>query len=163
MNRISQIILTFSLLILSTLIFAQKSGSSKYKCMIQMTNYIGEDAYLVLSIVDEKGTYNKTVAVLGSDKRWYSDLKEWHKAFKAKPTNINAITGASVAGGDRAVAVIEIENAKIDAGYKLRFESAVEDNKYYVKDVEIPITKNALLAKTEGTGYVRYVRFATAR
>lgn len=162
MHRIYKTILAAALLILPAVTFAQKAGTTKYKCMIQMTNYVGEGAYLVVSIVDAKGAYNKTLYVLGDDKKWYPDVKEWYKSFKARPTKISAITGASVAGGDRAVAVLEIENAKIDAGYKLRFESAVEDGKYNLKDVEIPITKEALEAKTDGTGYIRYIRFAPA-
>ncbi|WP_242691487.1 DUF2271 domain-containing protein [Desertivirga arenae] len=146
-------------LTISTASFAQKSGSSKYKCMIQMTNYMGEGAYIVVSLIDSKGAYDKTLYVMGSDKKWYPDLKEWHKAFAKKKQDISAITGASVAGGDRSVHVIEVENAKINAGYKLRFESAVEDNKYQLKDVEVPLTTETLSGKNEGTGYIRYVRF----
>lgn len=134
--------------------------TTKYKCMIQMTNYMGEGAYMVISIIDPKGKYDKTLYVLGSDKKWYPDIKEWHKAFAKKPANISAITGASVAGGDRTVSVIDIDNAKVNAGYKLRFESAVEDKKYYVNDLEIPLTTESLAAKSEGTGYIRYVRFS---
>jgi hypothetical protein len=58
-----------------------QAQTTKYKCMIQMTNYMGEGAYMVVSIVDAKGAYDKTLYVLGSDKKWYKDLKEWHKAF----------------------------------------------------------------------------------
>ncbi|OIN60120.1 DUF2271 domain-containing protein [Arsenicibacter rosenii] len=134
--------------------------TTKYKCMIQMTNYMGEGAYMVISIIDPKGKYDKTLYVLGSDKKWYPDIKEWHKAFAKKPANISAITGASVAGGDRTVSIIDIDNAKVNAGYKLRFESAVEDKKYYVNDLEIPLTTESLAAKSEGTGYIRYVRFS---
>lgn len=139
---------------------AQGSGTSKYKCMIQMTSYTGEGAYMVVSVINPKNGYDKTLAVMGSDKKWYNSLKEWHKAFSKKPTNISAITGASVTGGDRSVNVFEIEHAKINAGYKLRFESAVEDKEYFVKDLEIPLTTEALSAKSEGTGYIRYVRFS---
>jgi hypothetical protein len=138
--------------------FAQ--GTSKFKCMIQMTNYTGEGAYMVVSLINPKNAYDKTLYVMGSDKKWYNSLKEWHKAFAKKPTNISAITGASVTGGDRSVNVFEIETAKINAGYKLRFESAVEDKQYFVKDLEIPLTTEALSAKTDGTGYIRYVRFS---
>jgi hypothetical protein len=130
--------------------------------MIQMTNYMGEGAYMVVSIVDAKGAYDKTLYVLGSDKKWYKDLKEWHKAFSKKPSNLSAITGASVTGGDRSVVVLEIENAKLNANYKIRFESAVEDKPYYVKDLEVPLTTDGLAAKSEGTGYIRYVRFSPA-
>ena len=138
--------------------FAQQT--TKYKCMIQMTNYMGDGAYIVISLVDSKGAYDKTLYVLGSDKKWYKSLKEWHQFFVKKPSNISAITGASVTGGDRSVNVIEIETAKINAGYKLRFESAVEDKDYNVKDLEIPLTTETLSAKSDGTGYIRYVRFS---
>lgn len=134
--------------------------TNKYKCMVQMTNYMGEGAYIVVSLINPKGGYDKTLYVMGDDKKWYPDVIEWHKAYKAKPTNISAITGASVAGGDRSVVTIELEQNKLNAGYKLRFESSVEDKPYYVKDLEVPLTTAGLAAKTDGTGYIRYVRFS---
>lgn len=134
--------------------------TTKYKCMIQMTNYMGEGAYIVVSLIDSKGAYDKTLYVLGSDKKWYKTIKEWFKFYKSKPANINAVTGASVTGGDRSVNVIEIENSKINKGYKLRFESAVEDKNYNIKDLEIPLTTESLSARSDGTGYIRYVRFS---
>lgn len=139
---------------------AQSGGTTKYKCQIQMTNYMGEGAYIVVSIINGKGAYDKTLYVLGSNKKWYPDLKEWHKAYAKQRTDISAITGASVAGGDRSVAVLEIEEGKLNKDYKLRFESGVEDKPYYVKDLEIPLTTEALAAKSEGKGYIRYVRFS---
>ena len=96
---------------------------------------------------------------MGDDKKWYNTLKEWHKYQSKKKENISAKTGASVTGGDRSITTIEIEDAKINKGYKLRFESAVEDNKYYAADAEIPLTTEGLAAKTDGKGYIRYVRF----
>lgn len=124
-----------------------------------MTNYTGDGAYIVISLVDSKGAYEKTLYVLGPDKKWYNTLKEWHKFNAKKPANISAITGASVTGGDRSVNVIEIETAKINKGYTLRFETAVEDKNYNVKDLEVPLTTEGLAAKSEGTGYIRYARF----
>lgn len=133
---------------------------TKYKCMLQMTNYMGEGAYIVVSLVNAKGAYEKTLYVMGSDKKWYPDIKEWHKFYKKKPTNISAITGASVTGGDRSVTTFEIEDSKINKGYTLRFESAVENKKYFVKDLEVPLTTDGIATKTEGTGYIRYVRLS---
>jgi hypothetical protein len=140
--------------------FAQKT--TKYKCLIQMTNYMGDGSYIVISLIDPKGNYDKTLYVLGSDKKWYKTLKQWDAFYRKKPSNISAITGASVTGGDRSVNVIEVENSKINAGYKLRFESAVEDKNYNVKDLEIPLSTETLAAKSDGTGYIRFVRFAAA-
>jgi hypothetical protein len=119
---------------------------------------MGEGAYVVVSLINSKGDYEKTLYVMGDDKKWYNTLKEWHKFHSKKPSNISAKTGASVTGGDRSITTIEIENSKINKGYKLRFETAVEDQKYYVNDIEIPLTTEGLAAKTEGKGYIRYVR-----
>lgn len=134
--------------------------TTSYKCMIQMTNYLGEGAYIVVSLINKDNAYDKTLYVLGADRKWYKTLKEWDKAYKKKPANISAVTGASVSGGDRSVVTLEIDNAKINAGYKLRFESAVEDKDYHVKDLEMRLTTESLAAKNEGNGYIRYVRFS---
>ncbi|MGL2993574.1 DUF2271 domain-containing protein [Flavobacterium sp. TSSA_36] len=147
------------LILISLLSFQASAQTNKYKCMLQMSNYMGEGAYVVVSLIDPKGAYEKTLYVMGDDKKWYNTLKEWHKYQSKKKENISAKTGASVTGGDRSMTTIEIEEAKINKGYKLRFETAVEDNKYYVSDVEIPLTTEGLAAKTEGKGYIRYVRF----
>ncbi len=140
-------------------LFAQ---SSKYKCLLQMNNYVGEGAYVVVSLINDKGVYEKTLRVMGADKKWYNSLKEWHKFYSKKPTNISAVTGASVTGGDRSITVLEIETAKINKGYKLRFETSVEDKEYYEKDVEISLTTEALSGKTDGTGYIKYIRLSPA-
>ncbi|GAA4294833.1 DUF2271 domain-containing protein [Nibribacter koreensis] len=140
--------------------FQASAQTTKYKCMLQMSNYVGEGAYIVVSLINPKGQYEKTLYVMGPDKKWYTSLKEWHKFQTKKKANISAITGASVAGGDRSITTFDIETAKINAGYKLRFETSVEDKEYYVKDLEIPLTTASLSAKNDGTGFIRYVRFS---
>lgn len=140
--------------------FTSAAQTSKYKCMVQMTNYQGEGAYVVVSLIDPKGAYEKTLYVMGQNKKWYHDLKEWHKFQSKKQANISAISGASVSGGDRSVVVMEIENSKINSGYSLRFESAVENQEYHIKDLEMPLTTENLAGKSDGTGYIRYVRFS---
>jgi hypothetical protein len=144
--------------LISLFSFQATAQTTKYKCMLQMSNYVGEGAYIVVSLINVKGEYEKTLYVMGDDKKWYKTVKEWHKFYSKKPTDISAKTGASVTGGDRSVTTLEIENSKINKGYKLRFESAVEDNKYYTADLEIPLTTEGIAAKTEGKGYIRYVR-----
>ena len=153
-------VISLGLMIMALYLAPQTSSAqtTKYKCMIQMTNYMGEGAYIVVSLIDPKGNYEKTLRVMGSDKKWYKTLKSWHLYYTKHPSNVSAISGASVTSGDRSVTVLEIDNSKINAGYKIRFESAVEDNKYYEKDLEIPLTTESLEGKAEGTGYIRYVR-----
>jgi hypothetical protein len=158
MKSIFKIALTSALICLIS--FQASAQASKYKCMLQMSNYMGEGAYIVVSLINPKGEYEKTLYVMGDDKKWYNSLKEWNKFQTKKPVDISAKTGASVTGGDRSMTTIEIEDSKINKGYKLRFESAVEDQKYHVSDVEIPLTTEGLAAKTEGKGYIRYVRLS---
>ena len=156
MKSILKIALTSALICLIS--FQANAQTSKYKCMLQMANYMGEGAYIVVSLVNANGDYEKTLYVMGDDKKWYKSLKEWNKFQTKKNEDISAKTGASVTGGDRSITTIEIENSKINKGYKLRFESAVEDQKYYVSDLEIPLTTEGLAANTDGKGYIRYVR-----
>lgn len=158
MNAIIKTFLTGALICL--LAFQANAQTSKYKCMLQMSNYMGEGAYIVVSLVNAKGEYDKTLYVMGDDKKWYKTLKQWHKFYSKKPTDISAKTGASVTGGDRSTTTLEIENSKINKGYKLRFETSVEDKKYYADDLEIPLTTEAMANKTEGKGYIRYVRLS---
>jgi len=150
--------ISLTTILICFLSFQVTAQSSKYKCMLQMSNYIGEGAYIVVSLINSKGDYEKTLYVMGDDKKWYKSLKEWHKFYSQKPTDISAKTGASVTGGDRSITTIEIEDSKINKGYKLRFETAVEDQKYYTNDLEIPLTTQGIAEKTEGKGYIRYVR-----
>lgn len=115
---------------------------------------------MVISLIDPKGGYEKTLGVLGPDKKWYNTLKEWHKFENKAKTQLTTITGASVNGGDRAMRTIEIDDSKLNKGYKLRFESAVEEQKYHVKDVEIAVTPEALAERVEGTGYIKFVKLS---
>ncbi len=133
--------------------------TSKYKCMLQMSNYVGEGAYIVVSLINPKGQYEKTLYVMGDDKKWYKDLKEWFK-FYNKKKKVDAKTGASVAGGDRSVTIFEIEDSKWNSGYKIRFESAVENQKYHVTDAEIELNSTTAMDKVEGKGYIRFVKLS---
>lgn len=149
---------SFFLFVLAFASFTVSAQTSKYRCMLQMSNYMGEGAYIVVSLINPQGKYEKTLYVLGEDKKWYKSLKEWYAFYSKKPDDISAKTGASVTGGDRSSTTLEIEDSKINSGYKLRFESAVEDQKYYINDLEINLNTEQLTAKTEGKNYIKYVR-----
>jgi len=151
-------LLVLGVLVIATLSFTTKAESTSYKCMIQMINYTGENAYVVISLINPEGEYEKTLYVQGDDDEWYHDISEWWKFYGKKRTDIDAITGATIAGGARSINVIDIEDSKIDAGYSIRFETAVEDQEYYTKDVEFKLTSESVKSKKEGTGFIRYVR-----
>ena len=158
MNTILKIALVALLFSAATVRSFGQTGS--YKCMIQLNAYQGEAAYVVISLINPKGAYEKTLAVLGPDKQWYNTLKEWYKFQTKTKEKLSAITGASVGGGDRAMRTLAIDETKFNKGYKLRFESAVEEQKYHTADVEIPLTKEAITQKANGKGYIKLVKLS---
>ncbi|AUC74523.1 DUF2271 domain-containing protein [Olleya sp. Bg11-27] len=153
-----KLIFSLTVLCISLFSFTNLTTSSKYKCMVQMTNYSGEGAYVAISLINPDGDYEKTLYVQGDDEEWYHDITEWWKFQGKVRADIDALTGATISGGERAISVIQIEDSKIDTGYSIRFESAVEDQEYYTKDVEFVLTSESVKSKTEGTGFIRYVR-----
>jgi len=147
------------LLLAGVLFTAFTSANSKaVKCMIQMTNYTGEGAYVVVSLLNPEGAYEETLYVQGKDSEWYSEISEWWKFYGKRRPNIDAISGETISGGERTVTVLKIPEDKIDQGYSLRFETSVEDQNYYTDDLQFPLTTENLKSKKEGKGWIRYVR-----
>ncbi|WP_139959730.1 DUF2271 domain-containing protein [Flavicella sediminum] len=133
--------------------------TQKFKCMVQLKNYEGEGAYVVVSVIDKNDNYVKTLQILGDDKKWYPDLTKWWSFFEnEKGAETDAISGATIAGGERSVFVLSIPKSDLNKGNKLRFETAVEHQKYHIKDLEVVLDTETLKSKYEGTGYIRYVR-----
>ena len=139
------------------------NAQDKYKCMVQMTNYNGEAAYMVVSLIDPQGNYQKTLYVFGDNGKYYDSLKNWFVFYQDKKEKIDAVTGASSTQGDRKTITLNLNKNLLDQGYKIRFESAVEDQNYYTTDAEVPFSSESLKGKTEGSGYVRYIRLTEAK
>lgn len=152
--------ITFITGLLLLLCTVSVTAQTKYKCLLQMTGYTGENAYVVVSLVAPNGKYDKTLRVMGPDKRWYNSLKEWYKSQQAKPEKLDAVTGASIKGGDRNITTFILDDSKINKGYKIRFESSVENQKYFSDDVEIPYTSDKLTEKVDGKGYIKVVKLS---
>lgn len=150
----------FPVLLLAGVLFTAftTENSKAVKCMIQMTNYTGEGAYVVVSLLNPEGEYEETLYVQGKDSEWYSEISEWWKYYGKNRPNIDAISGETISGGERAVTVLKIPEDKINQGYSLRFETSVEDQKYYTEDLQFPLTTENLKSKKEGKGWIRYVR-----
>tara|TARA_B100000767_G_C19710751_1_gene512638 strand:- start:304 stop:792 length:489 start_codon:yes stop_codon:yes gene_type:complete len=138
--------------------FAKPVETTNVKCMIQMINYTGEGAYVVISLIDPEGNYEQTLYVQGTDSEWYSEIPEWWKFYGKRRLEIDAISGATVGGGGRSVNMVKIPSDKIDAGYSIRFETAVEDQEYYADDVQFTLTTESVNSKVNGKGFIRYVR-----
>ncbi len=138
--------------------FVSKNASQKYKCLIQMKKYSGEGAYIVLSLINPKGDYEKTLYVHGKDSKWYYEIDKWWSFYGKRRSNIDAISGATLSGEEREVNVIQIDTNKINKGYKVRFETSVENQEYYASDIEFELTTENLSGKYKGKGFIEYIR-----
>ncbi|MDZ7936511.1 MAG: DUF2271 domain-containing protein [Emticicia sp.] len=160
-NRTKRIIFgLLPLAIIATIAFGFRTppGQVSFKCLVQLTNYTGEGAYVVVSLVDSKGKYKKTLQVFGKDKRWWDDLPSWFKFYSNVKENVDGVSGASITAGSRKVFSLTTDEEFYNKGYKLRFETAVEDQKYKEKDVEIDFSEASVGAASNGEGYIRYVK-----
>jgi hypothetical protein len=132
--------------------------AQKYKCMLQMNSYEGEGAYVIVSLINPSNEYEKTLYVLGKDDDWYSDITNWWNYYGKKRYDLDGITGATLSGNKSGINIIEIDDYNLNSGYKIRFETAVEDQKYYKTDIEFELTTTSISSKKEGSGYINYVR-----
>jgi hypothetical protein len=132
--------------------------AQKYKCMLQMNSYEGEGAYVIVSLINPSNEYEKTLYVLGKDDDWYSDITNWWNYYGKKRYDLDGITGATLSGNKSGINIIEIDDYNMNSGYKIRFETAVEDQKYYKTDIEFELTTTSISSKKEGSGYINYVR-----
>jgi hypothetical protein len=128
------------------------------KCLVQLVNYEGEGAYIIVSVVDQNGKYLRTLRVLGDDPEWYHEITSWWNYYGKKRYDLDGITGATIAGGERSVFQLPIDSEYLKAGNTLRFETAVEEQNYHEIDAEIPLSPDISNAQTQGSGYIRYVR-----
>ncbi len=159
-RTISMLLIAFIFIIMSSF---DKESELIYKCMIQMTNYTGEKAYVAVSLINPQGNYEKTMYIQGDDKEWFPDLKNWWGFTSRNDENLDAISGATIGNGERNIISLSFKPSQIDTGYKVRFESAVENQEYYSVDAEVDLNTATLRNKVEGKGYIRYIRMVPNR
>lgn len=158
MKNAWKFILTIAFIGSALVSFTYATEKVSYKCLVQIKNYTGEGAYVITSLMSPEGTYVETLYIMGDDDEWYHEIDEWWSYFGKKKRTVDGITGATLGGGERKVISFEVDKEKLDKGYKIRFETSVEDQKYYPHDLEIPLTAKMPSGSIEGNGYIRYVR-----
>lgn len=156
----------FSLLALTTaglmaggLSLPMRVQAKEIRLLVQLNNYEGENAYFALYLINPEGRYAQTLWVSGDEEKYFPDLPRWWKYLSRAPQGLDAITGASTAGGDRNILKLEIADEFINTGFKLRVETAVEEHENYDVDVEFDLSEDTAGQKIPGTGYVRFINF----
>lgn len=121
----------------------------------QLQNYSGDGAYLAFYLTDAKGQYKKTLWVAGQKSKYYKHLRDWARGSGLKASEFDGVSGASVGNGKSLKVTVELADALIDAGYEIRIDSAVEDQRENPAEVRAPLTKQGAGKPVTGRGYVK--------
>ncbi len=120
-----------------------------------LNGYQGNGAYLAIYLTDAKGKYHRTLWVAGSKRKYYKHLPDWARGSSLKISEYDGMTGASVTSGESLTVTVNIDDTLIDAGYLIRIDSAVEDQREHRIDVEVPLTRQGAGKAVVGRGYIK--------
>jgi len=121
--------------------------------------YSGNGAYLAFYLTDANGKYNRTLWVAGGKSKYYKHLQGWARGSALKRTEYDGLAGASVTAGEQLTVKVKIDDALIDAGYLIRVDSAVEDQRDHPVDAEVPLTRQGAGTAVAGRGYVKTISY----
>lgn len=122
--------------------------------------YQGNGAYLAIYLTDANGKYNRTLWIAGGKRKYYKHLPDWARGSGLKSTEYDGMTGASVTSGDSLTVKVNIDDVLIDAGYRIRIDSAVEDQREHRIDAEVPLTHEGAGKAVAGHGYVKTLSYS---
>lgn len=122
--------------------------------------YQGSGAYLAFYLTDANGKYNSTLWVAGGKTKYYKHLQDWARGSGLKSTEYDGRTGASVTSGEQLTFKVTIDDALIDAGYLIRVDSAVEDQRDQRVDAEVALTRQGAGTEVAGRVYIKTIRYS---
>lgn len=126
----------------------------------QLNNYRGQGAYLAIYLIDASGSYVRTLWIAGDTTKYYKHLADWARGSKQKRTEYDGMTGASVESSESLTITAHIDDAFIDAGYVIRVDSVVEEQRENRADASIPLTTEGAGKPVAGRVYVRSLRYS---
>lgn len=119
-----------------------------------LNSYSGNNAFLAYYVTDAQGKYVGSLWMAGGRTNYYKHLRDWFRATKGNPAEINGVTGASVGSGSTLKVSVELADALFDAGYTLHIDAAAEDMRESPNDVAVPLTTKGAGVAVRGRGYV---------
>lgn len=125
----------------------------------QLQSYSGDGAYLAIYVTDAAGKYQKTLWVAGKKTKYYKNLRDWARGSGMRASEFDGVSGASVGSGKTLKVTVELADALIDAGYEIRIDTAVEDQRDNPGELRVPLTTANKAKPTAGRGYVKAFSF----
>ena len=125
----------------------------------QLQSYSGDGAYLAIYVTDAAGQYKKTLWVAGKKTKYYKHLRDWARGSGMRASEFDGVSGASVGSGKTLKVTVELADALIDAGYEIRIDTAVEDQRDNPNELRVPLSTANKAKPTAGRGYVKAFSF----
>ena len=125
----------------------------------QLKNYSGDGAYLAIYVTDAAGKYQKTLWIAGKKTKYYKNLRDWARGSGMRASEFDGVSGASVGSGKTLKVTVELADALIDAGYEIRIDTAVEDQRDNPGELRVPLSTANKAKPTAGRGYVKAFSF----
>lgn len=121
-----------------------------------LKSYGGNGAYLAIYLTDAQGKFHSTLRIAGGKAKYYKHLAGWARGSGGR---IDGATGASVGSGETLRVNLNIADALIDAGYQIRIDSSVENDRDVTADVVVPLGAAGSGKAVPGKGYVKSFTF----
>lgn len=133
--------------------------AARLRLKATMERYSGNAAYLAVYVTDAQGHYRATVQVFGEKVQYYPHLAHWMRGVGPQSTTLDGITGASVGSGRGFDVTVEVADALIDAGFRLRVDAAAENIADEPSEIVLPLERAAAGRDVFGRGLVARFRF----
>jgi len=125
----------------------------------QLKSYGGDGAYLAIYLTDAKGAYARTLWVAGGKAKYYKHLSDWNRLSARDIKRLAGVTGASVGAGRKLTVTADLADALIDAGYEIRIDAAVEDQRDSPSEVRVPLTRANASQPQAGKQYIQSLTY----
>lgn len=147
--------LTTALCLAGVLVLPGLAQARPVTLTTQLQSYSGNGAYLAIYVTDTAGQYKKTLWVAGKKTKYYKHLRDWARGSGMKASEFDGVSGASVGNGRSLKVTVELADALIDAGYEIRIDTAVEDQRENPSEVRASLTTKDKGKPVAGRGYVK--------
>lgn len=146
--------LTIALCILPALLLSAQASAREMTFTINLKDYAGDGAYLVLYLTNAQGRYQQTLWVSGQKSKYYKHLSGWARGSRLNSIEYDGMTGATTASGSTLVVTLDVSDAYIDTDYQLRVDTAIEDLRDNRDDIVSPLSTDGAGKIRSGRGYV---------
>ncbi len=111
------------------------------------------EPYYVIYLADNKGKFVRTLQLFGYNLSYAKTLRGWYRNATRAGEDIDALSGASLRGGEEFVGDFDIDNTHISQGYKLILETSSENLGNKRQEIVITLDANKKVQQIMGTSH----------